>query len=1025
MRKIIFTFVLAILFIGMVSAFDFDDDLSYNKFENKYTITNWLGLGETIAELKLNTPQYHQVGLGYQKVAEIEIRNGGFDYEKIIKGIELYDITKGMKEINRDVDYKIATTVEVPKYKTVCDVKKYVNNSEYNDCYQIQDGTRQVEKWVDFTKNSLSKKETIKLGIFTNVKQGDYVEWIINVYGNERLTKWATWTANLNVDLISYWKLDESSGDAIDSHGNNDGSVTGATQGVSGKIGTAYSFDGNDYVTVPDDDTLDADSITVLAWVKGSAQDNKPVVSHYDTTNDDRAFDMAASAISNTKFKVVITDDGGWNVGHKKDYTSSTVAFDNSWHLIGFTFDNGNLSLYNDGVLDTNPTKSDDDAITSIYTSSAPVGIGVNYAGGSTNRFFTGTIDEVAIWNRSLSSEEIEYIYNGGDGMTYINLELSDITVELIAPPNNYITTNQTIEFQGNFSATNANFTNTTLYIWNSDGSVFGTNESGINPAINSSNLTISELVILSNYEWNFYTCGENATGSLCEFATENRSFKLIPYTENSQNYSTNTIEGNLETFIINITVVPGFRVETADLVYNNTAYPGTFVSSNDEYIIQRQIVIPNVDFTTNYTFYWQITMEGEDALNSTKHNQTVYNITIDDCTTNIYTLYNITILDEKEQTEINETAYNLTAEVNLHLYDITKSSEVENYSGSFNQTNPFSICINNNLSNGVSYSLDAQIFYGGDGYAEEYYHIQNSTITEDDFPTSINLYDLDDSHSQVYLITYKDENLLAVENALIQIQRKYVDEGIFKTVEIPKTDYNGETVAHLESNNALYTLIILKDGQVLATFDKVIAKCQTPALKECKINLNSFSSQVEPSDFTSLDDFTFTSDYNKDTRTITVVFSIPSGTPSTILLNTTKYDSLGIEQVCSDKLTSSSGTLTCTVPSSFGNGSIISKLEKDGELIAQAFISMEQDPSDIYGGNIVLLSLFLFLTLIGIGISNNPMITGFFLIFGAIMGVALNLVGTGSSSFIGAGATILWLIIAIIIIIIKGTNRT
>ena len=39
--------------------------------------------------------------------------------------------------------------------------------------------------------------------------------------------------------LISYWKLDEESGDAIDACGNNDGTVTGATQGAAGKINTA------------------------------------------------------------------------------------------------------------------------------------------------------------------------------------------------------------------------------------------------------------------------------------------------------------------------------------------------------------------------------------------------------------------------------------------------------------------------------------------------------------------------------------------------------------------------------------------------------------------------------------------------------------------------------------------------------------------------------------------------------------------------------------------------------------------
>lgn len=48
-------------------------------------------------------------------------------------------------------------------------------------------------------------------------------------------------TANLISNLISYWELDESTGDAIDSHGSNNGVVTGATQGVTVRIDDSYN----------------------------------------------------------------------------------------------------------------------------------------------------------------------------------------------------------------------------------------------------------------------------------------------------------------------------------------------------------------------------------------------------------------------------------------------------------------------------------------------------------------------------------------------------------------------------------------------------------------------------------------------------------------------------------------------------------------------------------------------------------------------------------------------------------------
>jgi len=62
-------------------------------------------------------------------------------------------------------------------------------------------------------------------------------------------------------------------------------------------------------------------------------------------------------------------------------------------------------------------------------------------------------------------------------------------------------------------------------------------------------------------------------------------------------------------------------------------------------------------------------------------------------------------------------------------------------------------------------------------------------------------------------------------------------------------------------------------------------------------------------------------------------------------------------------------------------------------------------------------------MTLIGAGISDNPVYTVFFLMVGVILLYALNLVA--NNGFLGATATILWLIVAIILIAIKGSNRS
>ena len=262
----------------------------------------------------------------------------------------------------------------------------------------------------------------------------------------------------------------------------------------------------------------------------------------------------------------------------------------------------------------------------------------------------------------------------------------------------------------------------------------------------------------------------------------------------------------------------------------------------------------------------------------------------------------------------------------------------------------------------------------------------------------------------------------MPLANALIQIQRKYISRGIFRTVEIPKTDSNGQTIAHLEEEDAVYTFIVVKNGVIQSIFTDFLVKCEDPVLGTCEIPLNAFKSHLEPETFINLDDFLFTLSYNRTTRVVKTIYTIPTGNSATILLNTTLYDGLGNQQVCSDSLTSASGTLTCTVPLSFGNTTIVNTIYKNGVQVARGMVGVQESPLSLYGANLIFLSLFLIITMVGVGLGSNPMISGIFLIFGAVLSLAFNLVA--NTGFFGYSATILWIIIAIIIVLMKGARR-
>lgn len=506
-------------------------------------------------------------------------------------------------------------------------------------------------------------------------------------------------------------------------------------------------------------------------------------------------------------------------------------------------------------------------------------------------------------------------------------------------------------------------------------------------------------------------------------FSANTSSSWLITLSELSQTFSNSTVEGSLETFSVRVSTDPSFTILTGSLLYNGTTYPGVLTDEgSDIYNATVDIAIPQIGDDVNVSFTWSFILNDSTVVEALTKNQTILNISIDDCTLNSEVLYNFTMEDEETQVIIdNPNITNTTANLNMQIFNWNGETQIAQYNNSFSKINPFGICINNNLTGGGGLKVDAEIEYSANLYATEFYHLQNESLNSSDFPTNITLRDLNDTNNQKFKITYKDGTFLPVSNALIEIQRKYISEGVFKTIEIPKTDSLGETVGNLQVDDVIYKFVVTKGGIILGTFSNSRVVCQNPTLEECKINLNSFTGSVPVTDFEKEIDLSYTLTNDRDTRETTLTFTVPSGTVSEYVLNVTKQDAIGTF-ACTDTVTSSAGILSCSVPASIGNSTVKASVYRDGVLIVQGDQSLQRTPSQIYGVVLVILGLFVMLTLVGAGMSDNPVFTVLFFLVGIILLFALNLVS--NNGFIGGGATILWLVIAIILIIIKGSKR-
>src|SRR3989344_846969 len=224
--------------------------------------------------------------------------------------------------------------------------------------------------------------------------------------------------------------------DTLDYALANDGSViNGALLNMNGgKVGGAYQFDGvNDFINF----SASAISIgnndrTISLWMKTPAA---PAAgkSLWDTKQSD---DFALSTIQlltsgKIRFNVRDTAAEGGDEISGGTFDTTKVVSDNEWHLITAIWDTTNNAayIYIDGVV--NATATGITAIGTVTdTATANIGAAKDSANPAGVNFFNGTIDELILYNRTLSALEVKQLYiagrDGGNVMGASQTEIGD-----------------------------------------------------------------------------------------------------------------------------------------------------------------------------------------------------------------------------------------------------------------------------------------------------------------------------------------------------------------------------------------------------------------------------------------------------------------------------------------------------------------------------------------------------------------------------------------------------------------------
>ena len=259
-------------------------------------------------------------------------------------------------------------------------------------------------------------------------------------------------------NLVAYWKFDEGSGSvAADSSGNvNITILENNPTWVDGKSGKAMSFDGvgNCIFNAENTSAMTQTPLTLSAWIKPNLRTDGTDFPSNVISNDypgDSGFGFGVNVWSGgSQMKLEIPGPGWWRIVPGVNFSAGT------WYYVSVVYTNVNVKSYINGQL------VDDFSYEKVMNLSEHnyVWIGIHNQDSNTyntRRFFSGTIDEVRIYDRALSQQEIQ---------TDMNIPP---VADFVWTPSNP-TTNQTITF--NASASNDTDGTLTLYEWdfNNDG---------------------------------------------------------------------------------------------------------------------------------------------------------------------------------------------------------------------------------------------------------------------------------------------------------------------------------------------------------------------------------------------------------------------------------------------------------------------------------------------------------------------------------------------------------------------------
>lgn len=223
--------------------------------------------------------------------------------------------------------------------------------------------------------------------------------------------------------LVGYWPFNGNANDETPSGYN--GTVNGATFTTDrfGNNNSAYNFDGvNDYIQTNYSGILGTANRSVSFWAKHTESFNssqcascsrRPIISYGSNVQGPSQIGQGFYC----EFNVGLTGinfDGNETTA---SYSTNSPVNDGQWHQYVYVFNNvsnvSSVKIYQDGILLNNLSYTYLPSFNLNTILGADMAFGRRTFNQNAPYYYKGDLDDIGIWNRALSQQEITNMYNG------------------------------------------------------------------------------------------------------------------------------------------------------------------------------------------------------------------------------------------------------------------------------------------------------------------------------------------------------------------------------------------------------------------------------------------------------------------------------------------------------------------------------------------------------------------------------------------------------------------------------------